>query len=94
MRSLSCLKIFNEERNYLMKNLNSDCIPIFYIIGNAFFLKYKGKPCGFFWLLNIYKRSNSKDVGKYIYKKHRFTSARELFEEEILNERKDLKSIK
>lgn len=42
MGSLSCFKIFNEERDYLMKNF-SDYIAIFYIIGNACFLDIKEK---------------------------------------------------
>lgn len=48
MRSLSCLKIFNEERDYLLKNLKSDYIPILYIIGNAYFLFLKKKLADFF----------------------------------------------
>lgn len=102
MRSLSYLKIFNEERDYLLKNLKSDYIPntLYYWQRLFSFLKYKEKACRFFWLLNIYKRRvvirkilASTYIRSTAYKIHK--CSRTLWRRKvILNERKDLKSIK
>lgn len=100
MRSLSCLKIFNEERDYLLKNLKSDYIPNTLYYCQRLFSFFKEKVCRFFWLLNMYKRRvvirkilASTYIRSTAYKIHK--CSRTLWRRKvILNERKDLKSIK
>ena len=100
MRSLSYLKIFNEERDYLLKNLKSDYIPNTLYYCQRLFSFFKEKVCRFFWLLNMYKRRvvirkilASTYIRSTAYKIHK--CSRTLWGRKvILNERKDLKRIK